>query len=823
MKRPLTGLVVTYASGIWIGSLTGWPVATLFCLAAALLVVFVVLHRTRFGVVGLFATVFAMGILGYRQATTISSPNDITRLLDQRDQEAMLSGVIVDDTGFRVHSPRENEPERLRFGLELEALERDGQWQTASGRVLVFVSSGELRPVEPLRYGDRITFSALLRVPPGVRNPGTFDWRVWLGRRGVQFTATVRPKDFVSTGAHDAGNPVIALSLRLRERLERALELGLEDEPKLAGVLAGMVMGERSEIPPDTYAGFQQAGVFHVFAISGLHVGLVAGVVLIVLRLLRIPRRWCGAAAIPLLILYVFATGARPGAVRALVMACVWLIAWMLVRPADSLNTLAAAALVILVWSPTQLFEGGFVLSFMAVLSLLTLSPRIEAPLRALIAPDPFLPRSFVPRWRRWVEPRAIWCARLVSASLAAWCGLVPLMAANFHLFTPISILANLLVIPLLGVIIALGMTSLLAFSVWPWLTLTLNNANYFLLNVMIHGVEWLGHESPGHWFVQSPPPWAVCGYYGLGVLLLSRRLNGSCRRWGVALAFPVVVAALFLNGAGPGKVDLTVLALDDGLSIFLNNPGEQDDVLIDGGSDWSGARVVVPFLRAQGVDRLAAMVLTRGDKAHAAGLSAVARQVPTREAIYSGVRSRSKYHGQWLTEAKDRGLSLHTVKAGDELRFGRDVRVRVLNPPREPVSNRSDDNALVLAIEFGPTRVLYTSDAGETVEKRIVREFRDLHAQVIVKGQHGRETSCTGALLDAVRPEAVVQVVSLRPSYRYPEPGLRDRLAQRGIALYRTDETGAVTIRMTPKGHTLNTYLRHERVPGSVNSIVPF
>jgi len=389
------------------------------------------------------------------------------------------------------------------------------------------------------------------------------------------------------------------------------------------------------------------------------------------------------------------------------------------------------------------------------------------------------------------------------------WAGLLPLMAVYFHLFTPISIVANLLVIPLLGFIIALGMVSLLAFPVWPWLTLTLNNANYFLLSVMINGVEWLGKASFGHWFVQAPPAWSVWGYYGLGGLFLSRRLGNHRRRLAVALAVSMVGAVVWLTVHSHDTVDLTVLALNDGMSLFLDCPGERQDVLIDGGSDWSGARVVVPFLRAQGVDRLAAMVLTRGDKAHVAGLSVVAHEVPTREAIYSGVRPRSKYYTQWLSAMKTHRIPRHAVKAGDELQFGRGVHVRLLNPPEESVSKRSDDNALVLVFEVGSTRVLCLSDVGETVEKRIATEFPELHAQVIVKGRHGRETSCTDALLDAVQPEAVVQTVGTGPNARYPEPDVRSRLEERGIAFYRTDETGAVTIRLTKDGYTISTYFK--------------
>ncbi|HUJ11289.1 MAG TPA: DNA internalization-related competence protein ComEC/Rec2 [Verrucomicrobiae bacterium] len=805
MKRPLTGLVLGYALGIGIGSLTDWPAATVFYWVAGLLVVFVFLNKTRFGISALLAAVCAAGIFADRQATTISSPIDITRLVEPRDQNISLRGTIVSDTGYRTKPASGGG--RQQFELDLRALQHDGEWQPATGRILVFVS--DARKPEAIRYGDLVAFTAILRVPQPLRNPGSFDWRAWLQRRGIRFTATIRKSDSIEVEAHHQANPIIRISLGLREQLERALQLGLEDEPKLGGVLAGMVLGERAEIPPDTYADFQHTGVFHVFAISGLHVGLVTGVVLIALHLLRVPRRWCGFVAIPLLVLYVFATGARPGAVRALVMACAWLIAWMLVRPADPLNTLAGAALVLLIWDPTQLFDGGFILSFMAVLALLMLSPRFEKTLRNLLAPDALLPRDFVPRWRLGIDPALIWFIRLVSASLAAWLGLLPLMAAYFHLFTPVSIGANLFVIPLLGVIIAIGITSLLAFFVWPWLTLTLNNANLFLIGTMLRGVQALGHWSFGHQFMQAPPWWWVLAYYACGALLLSSWFSPRRRRLAVSVAIPCIGVALVLNGGRARKVDLTVLALSDGMAVFVDSPGERGDILIDGGSDWSGAHVVVPFLRARGVDRLAATMLTRGDKAHAAGLCVVANEVPTREAIYSGIPSRSKYYSQWKEHMQALQAPLRVMKAGDDLNLAAGVRLRVLNPPPDAVFSRSEDNALVLAIEFGATRVLHMSDVGDTIEKRLLKEIRDLHAQVIVKGQHGHEMSCTPEFLDAVRPEVVIQSVATSPSNRYPEPGLRERLAERGIALYRTDETGAVTIRLTRSGYEIRPFLK--------------
>jgi competence protein ComEC len=800
------GLAVVFASGIWMESLLSLRWEWLCCGMIGLLFAFFTVYRTRGSLPVLLGVVLVAGMFSYRQATTVFPPHYVTRLVAWHDQNISLRGLIVSDLAGSANHAEKAQGDRQRFTLQLTAIQPATNWIRAEGRVLVFLEDRGAGAVEPLRYGDQIGCTALMRVPTPVRNPGAFDWPNYLRQRNIAFTATIRKIDACTVSGRNQGNPFIALSLRMQERFERALHCGLEDEPKLAGVLAGMIIGQREAISPDTFEDFQLTGVFHVFAINGLHVGLVTVILLVFLRLVRIPRRWCGLAGIPLLALYVFATGAHPGAVRALVMASVWLLSWMLVRPTNGLNNLAAAALVLLIWEPTQLFDGGFLLSFTVVAAIVVLMPRTEERLNRWVAPDPFLPRRFVSKWRRAAESAARYGVRLLSCSLAAWLGLVPLLAVYFHLFTPVSIVANLLVIPLLTAIISLGLMATLAHAAWPWLTLTLNNANLLLLVIMTRGVKWLSEIPFGHWFVQAPPTWLAVAYYGLGLVLLSRLIP---LRWRlVTLATGVVLGgALAVGGLCRDTVELTVLSLSDGPAIFLNAPGERNDWLIDGGGTWDGARVLPPFLRAQGVNRLGAIVLTRDVESHAGGLSAVLSEIPVAQALHAAASSRSKYGRQWEKAISERRIPLRTLQSGDTLTAGSHVRVKVLHPPRETVSARSDDNALVLAIEVGPTRVLLMSDTGETVERRLLESGTDVRAAVIVRGQNGKESCCGPEFLAAARPEVVVLMVNARPNDREPEPVLRGRLKKHGVKLLCTDETGAVTIQLTRRGYQLRTH----------------
>jgi len=804
MKRPAVGLAIMFAAGIWLGAQVNWSPAWLAGGTLLLLLAW----RIRPVTMTILLAVACAGMLSYRQAVTNSAPYHISNLLEHREQNVSLRGVII--------SAPDSRDERCSFKLELAALNRGDNWEPTSGRVFMFS-----RQPAKLHYGDEIECAAVLGVPPPVMNPGMFDFRQWLAHQNIQFAGTIRRDAYCRVLASGRGRPVTALTLRVREKFETALRLGLENEPAVAGALVAIVIGERSEIPPDTYADFQRTGVFHVFAINGLHVGLVTAVVVLLLRLLRVPRRWTAVPAIPLLVVYVFATGAHPGAVRALVMVSVWLIGGMLVRPVDLLSDVATAAIVILVWSPVELFDGGFVLSFAVVTTLATLTDKPatwkwmlnpnptdeEHWWTAWLRPDPLIPRELVPGWRLALTRVVTWFALLAGGSLVAWLGLVPLMAVYFHLFTPVSIVANLLVIPLLGCVITLGLASVVAHAVWPWLALIFNNANFFVLDVMLHGVEWLSRWPWGHWFVQAPPVWLTVSYYAVLLVWMGRHIPCRLKLWITGGA--VALATVILMAQHEEAVEITVLDLRDGMAVFVNLPGERHDFLVDGGGTWSGEHVVVPFLRSQGVNRLEALVLTRNSKAHAAGLMAVAQAMPVKCLLHNGTYALSKYFGEWLATIRRHHFDVGTLCADNDWRVTGNFRWRVLHPPMAfSGGRRSDDNSVVLLFEYGPTRVLLTSDIGQSVEHFLVTGKTDLRAQILVKGRHSTEPTGSDEFIDAVQPAAVVQVVNSDQSNRYLEPALRDRLRQRQIPFYRTDETGAVTIRLNTTGYEIRTYV---------------
>jgi competence protein ComEC len=305
-------------------------------------------------------------------------------------------------------------------------------------------------------------------------------------------------------------------------------------------------------------------------------------------------------------------------------------------------------------------------------------------------------------------------------------------------------------------------------------------------------GVQWLEGLPLGHWFVKAPPGWLVAVFYGLGLLLLARQVAWRWRRWGVAVGAPVAAGLALFMGQREEPVRLTVMDLTDGVAVFVDLPGEKDDFLVDGG----GGRTLLPFLRSQGVDRLGSVVVSCKDKGHVAGLADVVGEMPVRQVVLSDAPSRSPAYWDWRALVNGQRIPVRTARAGDQWRV-QQLTITVLNPTGEEQFNRADDNSLVLMFEHGPTRVLWMSDAGATVERKLAASGADLRCAVLVKGSHNKEPSGTDELLTAARPETVVQVVNAWPVNRYPDPSLWDRIVAHGARGLRTDETGAVTIGM--------------------------
>jgi competence protein ComEC len=735
-RQPFLGLATAASAGILVADFAP-DHSPLLAVALGALALTALLWRHSLAVYALVAASF---FVLHSVRTTDSPGRRLATELGEAPRPVSVAGFVVSE-------PKISAAGSASFLLQAESIEIDGETRPCSVKFFA-------RWRHAVEFGDEVRLFGTAERVGDPRNPGEFDLRSYLARQDVQRQLIVRYAENGAVLRHTGGNLILRAALKSRAWMQAVLSRGLEDSPEVTGSTNGMVLGLRHQTPEDIEEPFQQTGTLHLFAVAGLHVGIVARLLWIVATVARLPRKWATALIIPALLFYAAVTGLHTSSVRAAVMSAVLLAGFLVERKVFALNTLAAAATLILCWNTNELFSVGFQLSFSVVAAIVLLADPTYRFLRRRFASDPFLPRNLLGARRRIVGHSLSWLARAGSVSFAAWIGSLPLMLWYYHLLTPISLLANLVVVPIAFFVLAGGLMSLVAAPLSTWLSVVFNNANWFLTKIILGAVQLFAQIPGGHSYVEHP-------------------------HW-----------------PGGALMEINALDLKSGGAVHVRTT--ESDWMFDTGSVRDYDRVVREYLRARGVNRLDGLVLTHGDGSHIGGASDALLDFHPRQLVDTGLPDRSRIHRKLIAELTRDGGSRKLCAAGDEFDLSREVRARVLFPPRGFEGDKADDQALVIQLALsGKPLVLIMSDSGVATEEFLLKNHPDLRADIIVKGQHHSGFSGSDAFLALVQPQAIVATSRDFPENERVKSEWVESVGARGIKLFRQDETGAVQIRV--------------------------
>lgn len=683
----------------------------------------------------------ALGFFCLHSARSIDSPGiELARTLGKTARPATVRGAVISE-------PKLSERGSASFLLRATSIEIDGVTQPCRAKFLA-------RWRHDVEFGDEVRLFGTAQEIEGPRNPGEFDMGAYLARQDVRRALIVRYPENGVILAHSGGNRILRAAQATRAWMQATIDRGLEDSPDVASAINGMVLGLRHQTTEDIEEPFQQTGTLHLFAVAGLHVGIVARLLWILATVARLPQRWATALIIPALLFYAAITGLHTSSVRAALMSAVLLGGFIVERKAFAFNSLAAAATLILCWDTNELFAVGFQLSFSVVAAILLLHEPVFRFLEGRFAPDSFLPRSLFTVRRRVLQNCTRWLARAASISFAAWIGSLPLMFWYYHLITFSSVVANLVVVPIAFCVLAGALLSLVSAPISSWVSLTFNHANWALTKFILGAVHVFAQIPGGHSYVEHP-----------------HRPTGA-------------------------TLEINTLDLHSGAAVHLR--AGNHDWLFDAGPARDYERVLSQYLRARGVNRLDGLVLTHNDAAHIGAAAAVLQDFRPSQLIESAAPDRSTLHRKFTEFLAAQNRVRRLCHAGEEFRISREVVVRILFPPATAEGDRADDNAIVARLDIsGRPRVLLMSDSGENTEKFLLDHYPDLQADLVIKGQHHTGVSGTPAFLDRIRPAAIVATSRDFPESERLKPEWIEEVQRHRIKIFRQDETGAVQLRL--------------------------
>jgi competence protein ComEC len=696
-RAPLFSVSLAFATGCLLGLngaiAPGFALA-LFYLAGVLWLITARHEKTSLAAFYFFAA--AAGLVHTLLLASSIPANDLRRLPDEKSLETtQWRGLIIEEPAaqFTTHASRRAQ-DRTSFVLRMEAwrptggrlfgADIDTPWRPAQGDVRCTV----VGPAKELLCGDRLELAAALDPVAPPLSPGGLDYRAYEAEQGIYFHVTVPSLDWrrVETGG---GDWLQNLSFHARDWAYARLQLGLEDDPRMADFLAGMLIGYRQEIPTDIEQDFRRTGTLHVFAVSGQNIAEMVVVALIVLQLCGLVRwRWAWTIA-PIVLLYCVLTGSPASAVRATVMALAILLAWRLGRPLNALGCWSLAFFAMLIWNPPMLLDAGAQLSFAIVLGLILITPPLLRFFARPFAIDPFLPWELLTRAQKWEVRFWLGVALLLASGVAATLTTEPITAIDFHQVTPISIVANLVVVPVAGLITMVGTMSVAVSLVSTPLAALLNNANWLFARGLILFVGFLAHR-PGA---------------SLNVPDLS------------TLASPMP--------------SLIVAPLQDSACLLVRTSDQT--WLFNTGRESPTPSVVWHLLQFYGINQLDGLVLAQMSGADNSGAEMIVRDFHPQHLVVPLLRTRSPVEKTMPEIVAVAGRDSETWQRGGSFQLGSGLWVEILHPASSSLESHAEDRALVLLFHAGNQTLLWAGRIDAPTQRDLLAAYPGLHADVLV------------------------------------------------------------------------------------------
>ncbi len=716
--------------------------------------------RERIAVVVLLLAAASVGAIRHHVYWRIFAEDELGLAAAERSQGICVRAIALTDSR-RMPAPPPDvfssiPPQPRTQATVLVTHVRDGmQWRTASGRARLSIT-GESTEISA---GDRLQIFASFRRPTTARNPGEFDFADFRRSQRELFELHSRWPQCVRVTGRADGYGGWRWLYQVRRFCQDQLARYVRD-PQSA-LAAAVLLGARDELPRERAEDFFLTGTIHLLAISGLHIGILACGLWWLLRLLAVPRRWSLVTAAILVVSYALLTEARPPVTRAAVLVVVFCGARLSGRRGSIYNTLALAALFLLMGNPTVLFQTGPQLSFLAVATIAAFGPWLMVP----VTEDPVRQLILQSRPWPWRIMRAFWerVGQLIMVTTLIWLAAVPLLMHRFHLVSPIALLLNPVIWLPMSVALFAGFGVLAFGGFVPPLAMWFGWICHRSLALLEHSVDWAKQAPWSHFWIPPPATWWVLGFYVTLALMVAIPRDLLRHRWrltAVAVWLAVGCATAFPGGSRDGHLTATFVAVGHGACTIVELPDGRTLMFDAGGMGPSTSvlRAISSTVWSRGITHLDAVIVSHGDLDHYNAIPGLIDRF-TIGIIYipPGMFDQPNAPLQTLQQQlHERQIPIRELRAGDRLAVGENVDIEVWHPVI-PDATRSDNaDSLVLGIEFGGIRMMLPADIESPgLEELLAEESPGWH--IVSAPHHGGNLPQQIAFADWARSNWVI------------------------------------------------------------------
>jgi competence protein ComEC len=830
MERPLIPFLVAFIVGIAIGNFYRVADLPLFAslLIALILLLFASLKKSKkLMAILLIVSSSLLGILTINlYLYQDPGSNHISHYISK--ERVTVEGMICENPQIS--------PERTEFTVSTGRIIKDDADIRVEGLVQLSVETKQ-----EFKYGDFVRFKTRLKAPHSFRNPGGFDYERHLRYKGIMVLGFIKDSSGIVILRENQGNIFKTHLERLRKKIKNFI---MENSPSPEReIIQAMILGDQKEIPKDVMENFNKTGTTHIIAISGFNIGIIAFLSFFAIRLImksstylllrfNIIKVSTVFGIIPVII-YTFIAGLGISVVRASIMAVTFMIAIIMDKERDLYNSLALAALIILVISPYSLFDISFQLSFMAVWAILFITPRLS-----MMLPEGVT--EAIPNDTVWVKNIYKNIFIFIIVSLSATLGTLPLIVFYFNRISTIVLLSNLIVVPIMGIIaIPVCMAIIVAAPLSHELALVFLNISTFLVRISISLVDFFASLPGSSYFVSTPTVFEIAAYYLFLIAAIKlidfrkKKKNDDAvskstfgpQWYRITLAtltvfFIIDAIYLYASVNNNEKLKVTFIDVGQGSSTLVTLPGGKK-ILIDGGGTYEnifdiGKYVIAPFLWHERIKCIDIVVLTHPHPDHLNGLIYILSHFDVKEVWTNGEDSETETYKDFVKIINEKNIAHRLVsEKSSEIKIN-DIRINILNPPN-PVDlkkdllprkfDRTNNDAIVIKLTIGNVSILLPGDISGPSETRLIRSGKNIKSHIMLVPHHGGFTSSTIPFLNRIQPSIAVISCGRDNVYNDPHPDVLKRYLMLGTKILRTDINGAISITTDGKKIAYNVF----------------
>jgi competence protein ComEC len=713
-------------------------------------------YKTR-----LIYLVFFIGMLGYATVTK-SHHNALTR------SGYFNQIVTVIEPQFSRHQSTVlvKDPDNLLWQLQVNKLHLD-----------------------PLRYGDQYQVSGPIKSAKKATNPGQFNKARWLALKGI--SGQIIPKKIRKIPHHSKWD-LKRLQFAIKSKVLAYHQHMLP--PPFSDLFTGLIFGDHgTRLPLVLKTIFKKTGLTHLLVVSGSQVSLIVGIIFLALTYLRLPRMGIMGTIIIINIIFYGVTGGGASVLRAILMSMIIVGFKLYHYQSSTAHVITTVAVIMMIINPLIIFDLGAYLSFLATLSLIYGVPWISDR----------LPQG----WPLFIRLS-------VSMSIAPFIFTFPFLWGFLYKLSLISILTNLIMVPIIEIIVVLGFFTTIIGIAIPIITTPMMTGMEIVLRGMILFIKKMAAISWAEIPLGAPSIIVIILIYGLLWICLSS-LSPSKKKKLISSGIALLLGGWLWSSLQPAQLVITILDVGQGDATLIECPNGKT-ILIDSGSGLypdAGRNIIGPYLAYRGINRIDVVVITHYDFDHYGGLKSLSEIVEISQIIDNGNLEKHEKIKSWIPTIKD----IKPIHQFDTLQIDPSVKITCLSPfskRSHPRSHHNKNNrSVTLLIQYKDIDILLPGDLEALGEKFLVQNHSPIDIEVLKLGHHGSKTSTTADFLKWSTPEIGIISAGRNNRYGHPHPTVMSRCRNNNMTLYRTDQQGAITLTTDGKSIQIRPYINRYKI----------